>query len=395
MHSFARFAALVLLAALPAACGGNGGAIPPSQSNSPTDTQGQSRHAKSLDQIYGWTHVFTTLPARGVRSSQLKQQAAAASTIPFFTGFVTSPLDGNTYSYKIVGADPRTSKTTTNVSYVPIVARFHFADGTVLDPTLPACNDRVSVQSRFFNGPNFVPTSITSNGISVGTTQVTDAFQRAEFWNIINRPRYHTVLQAAAQPRVVDVDAPSESKTAGGVCNGSSHNIGEIPINKFDAIIQSIATTYATASQIPVVLSYNVFQTSNGRCCIIGYHSAIGTSNGTLVYAVSAYNDAGIFSVPIEDIHAWTHELGELFNDPFIDNATPPWGHVGQVAGCANNLEVGDPLTGTAFTLTFNGFTYHPQELAFFDWFFRTPSNGTGGLYSFEGTFTSPQGACT
>jgi hypothetical protein len=99
--------------------------------------------------------------------------------------------------------------------------------------------------------------------------------------------------------------------------------------------------------------------------------------------------------VPIEDIHAWTHELGELLNDPFVSNATPAWGHIGQVGGCQNNLEVGDPLTGTAFNLKYNGFMYHPQELAFFDWFFRTPSKGTGGLYSFEGTFTSPQGACT
>ncbi len=74
----------------------------------------------------------------------------------------------------------------------------------------------------------------------------------------------------------------------------------------------------------------------------------------------------------------------------------PAWGHVGQVSGCQNNLEVGDPLTGTpAVQVPLNGFTYHGQELAFFDWFFRTPSNGTAGKYSFEGTFTSAQGTCT
>jgi hypothetical protein len=356
----------------------------------------QSRQTNGLDQVYGWTHVFATLPARGVKFGELDTQTKTASTIPFFTASITSPLDGNTYTYQIAGADPNTSKTTTYIAYVPIVARIHFADGTVLDPTLPGCGDTVSVANRFYNGPNFASTSYTSNGVSVGTTQFTDAFQRAEFWSIVGGTRYHTLLQAAAQPRVLDVNAPPGSFTVAGVCAGSSHRIGEIPFNAYDAIIQSIATTYATPTQVPVVLSYNVFETFDGHCCIIGYHSAIGTSTGTTVYAVGAYNDAGIFSVPIEDINAWTHELGELFNDPFVNNATPAWGHVGQVSGCQNNLEVGDPLTGTVFTLTFNGFTYHPQELAFFSWFFReSPSEGTGGLYSFKGTFTTTQGPCT
>jgi hypothetical protein len=393
LRKLALISALAIAAALLAACGGHNSI--PSGSNPVTAPQTQLRQAKSLEEIYGWTHVFATLPARGVKFSELQKQATTAATIPFFSGSITSPLDGNTYRYMIVGSDPNKSKTTTAVTYVPIVVRIHFADGTVLDPTIPGCNDTVSVQSRFFNGPNFVPTSLTSNGIAVGNTQLTDGFQRAEFWSLVGGSHYHTVLQAAAQPRVLDVNAPPGSETKAGVCSGSAHRIGEIPINEFDAIIQNIATTYATPAQIPVVLSYNVFQTIQGHCCIIGYHSALGTASGTVVYAVGAYNDAGIFSVPIEDVHAWTHELGELFNDPFIDNATPAWGHVGQVSGCQNNLEVGDPLTGTPFTVTLNGFTYHPQELAFFSWFFRTPSTGTDGLYSFEGTFSSVQGPCT
>jgi hypothetical protein len=58
-------------------------------------------------------------------------------------------------------------------------------------------------------------------------------------------------------------------------------------------------------------------------------------------------------------------------DDPLVNNATPAWGNIGQVTGCQSNLEVGDPLTGTAFTATLNGFTYHPQELVFFSWFSR------------------------
>ena len=79
----------------------------------------------------------------------------AATTIPFFTGSVKSPLDGKTYNYDIVGSDPTKSSGVTKVSYVPIVLVITFSDGTVLDPTQPGCNDTVSVADRFFKGPNF------------------------------------------------------------------------------------------------------------------------------------------------------------------------------------------------------------------------------------------------
>jgi hypothetical protein len=91
-----------------------------------------------------------------------------------------------------------------------------------------------------------------------------------------------------------------------------------------------------------------------------------------------------------------SHEIGEWMDDPIGNNSTPLWGHTGQVSGCQNNLEVGDPLSGTDFPqlLATNGVTYHPQELAFFSWFFRqSPSLGVNGWYSDNGTFTQDAGA--
>jgi hypothetical protein len=35
------------------------------------------------------------------------------------------------------------------------------------------------------------------------------------------------------------------------------------------------------------------------------------------------------------------------------------------------------------------------QDLAFYDWFYRTQSHGTGGKFSFFGTFTGTQGTCS
>ncbi len=317
------------------------------------------------------------------------------STIPYFTYHVQSPLDHNTYQFSIAGGSP-TARTSTTIQYVPVIMRIHFPDGTVLDPTKPGCNDNKPVAVRFFGSPLFQSTEENSNGVDLGNTQLIDAFQKAEFYTVGGNSNYHVLLSKSGPYNVVDVNAPSGSQTVAGVCAGSGHNFGEIDYNAYDAIISGLAAKYATATQIPVTFAYNIalFEGNVQNCCIIGYHSAQTVSSGLQVYATGSYTDAGIFPPDIEDISVYTHELGELVNDPFINNGTPAWGHVGQVQGCQNNFEVGDPLTGTGFTLPYNGFNYHPQELAFFDWFYRTLGHGTGGKYSYKGTFTSPQGAC-
>ena len=56
------------------------------------------------------------------------------------------------------------------------------------------------------------------------------------------------------------------------------------------------------------------------------------------------------------------------------------------------NLETGDPLTPEQAGSFVNypvtgvsGFVYHYQDLAFHDWFYRTPSGSTGGKGSSVG----------
>jgi hypothetical protein len=379
-----------------ASCGTQGGQVvtpTPGFSQSTAPVRDETMKA-SVAEINHWVPRYVWMAPRSVNYAALT--GGASVTIPYYTGSVKSPLDGNTYTYSIAGADPRKSNTTTQISVVPIVARIKFPDGTVLDPTLPGCGDTVSVENRFFDGPNFKSTPLTSNGVNVGKVQVTDAFQRAEFWTLLKaQSQYHTVLTASQLPIVVNVKAPSGSSTVAGVCSGSHHRVGEIDINAYDALVTQLAVKYSTPSQVPTVLSYNVALTLYGQCCVTGYHSAFGRGSGTQVYAVGGYFDYGVFqNGKPADIETWTHELGELLNDPFVNNTSPAWGHVGQVTGCKNYFEVGDPLTGTPFNLKYNGFTYHPQELAFFSWFFRTPSTGTGGKFSFKGTFTRAQGRC-
>ncbi|HEY7993460.1 MAG TPA: hypothetical protein VID24_04585 [Candidatus Eremiobacteraceae bacterium] len=351
-----------------------------------------SQSATAGQRYYG-TPVYVTGIPDHVNFATLREQAQAGSTVPFFQNTVMSPLDGHTYTFQIIGSDPTLAPASTTVQYVPVVLVVHFSNGVVLDPRMPGCSDTVSVKSRFFKSPLFTNANLVSNGINVGNTQIIDAFQRAEFWSLVGGTGYHMLLAPAKAIKVVNITAPAGSTTAGGACTGLNHDLGEIPFGSWDSIMRTEATKFATPTELPVIMAYNIVLTSGG-CCIIGYHNAFGTGTGTQTYAYGAYTDPGIFSPGLQDIHAYTHELGEWANDPFVNNATPAWGHVGQVGGCQNNLEVGDPLTGTPFLVTKNGFTYHPQELAFFDWFFRTPSKGTAAKYSFEGRFTTTQGVC-
>ena len=87
----------------------------------------------------------------------------------------------------------------------------------------------------------------------------------------------------------------------------------------------------------------------------------------------------------------------EVLTDlPYRNNSTRPWGNIGSQTGCVGDLEVGDPLAATDFTDTVSGFTYHPQELAFFSWFYdQSPSLGVHGWYSDQGTFKMFSSPCS
>jgi hypothetical protein len=364
-------------------------------------------------QTFGhWRARYRMLKHGQLDLAALHQQAQAGATVPFWTASIKSPLDGATYTTSMIGSSPA-SKTNVDVSYVPVVVRVHFAGGVVLDPTKPACGDTVAISTRFFDSPLFRPVAVTSNGVNVasgaagGAVQLVNGFQRANYWSTVKGSGYGVTLVAAGTPQIVDVDAPNGSSVAQVTiqCGGTSKTVplGQIDINQYDALIQSIIAGRTTPAQLPIILTYNIVQTDSGDCCILGYHSAISTVSGTQTYAVGSYIDSGIFS-GVDDIVVWTHELAEWMDDPFAqasvegggsNDLTPPWGHVGQVSGCADNVEVGDPLSGTEFALPgVNGFQYHTQDLAFVDWFYRTPARGTGGKYSFQGVFGSVQGAC-
>lgn len=355
---------------------------------------------------------FTALPLKGVSAAGLKAEIAASSTVKTWSSSITSGL-GGTYTYRMVGNSPlvKQSNPVTNVTADIIPVKLTFEDsGVTFDPTAadPSClNGNGSADSLLLKSSIFGKHAYTVGGKNIGTVQYLDGFQREEFAKyVLNsgavNPGYHVNLSPVNNESAISVNVdPSAGATVAAGCDGA---VGELDIASWDSLLQGtvlpslISSGEVKPTQFPVFLFYNVVMTNGGSCCIIGYHSAFQASSGVQTYATTDYVSKGLFKGPLTDIYAASHEVGEWINDPFVNNATPAWGHVGQVSGCQSNLEVGDPLSGqpSVNVKMPNGVTYHNQELAFRDWFYRTKSVGLNGWFSSQDTFKSNAGpACS
>ena len=328
-----------------------------------------------------------------VRSGAQKAEALAkgqsnlVDTIPFWSSVFN--YSGNIYPYQMVGTDPSAGSKTTKVPTEIIPLNLTFSNGVTLDGT-------TKVKSTL-ESPLFTKATYTS-----GTTQYGDAIQRAEFWKYVSKSsnkNYHVLL---AQPKVYSTISLTVPTNVGQETTGKNTgaSIGLVDINWFDSQLQAIMTQlHISPKTLPIFLDYNTFlyQGTTSNCCILGYHSAIFSTDALgksviQTYAFAAYSDPGIFSVPIEDIHALSHEVSEWYNDPFTDNITPTWSVPSEPQyGCSNDLEVGDPVVGVAFNV--NG--YHPEDEVFFSWYAKqVPSIGIHGQYTYLGTFTAPSPTC-
>lgn len=342
----------------------------------------------------------------GVHSHVTRAQATnAAAASSSFTQFkATVKVGTKSFTYVMAGKNPAIKVTnasaTIKAELVPLIIKF--SNGDNWNPTAINNCDSKSAMSRVQQSPIFNARSWTWGGTSIGTTQYVDAFQRAEFWKYAKpsgiNPSYHVTLSKTTLPAVT-INVPN-TQAAEGSANCGNNLLGAVNINWLDPFLQQHvipALTGVSPSTLPIFILHNVveFDGTPSQCCILGYHNAFGRTTGVQTYGLAMFDNSGDFSGS-HDVSALSHEVGEWMDDPFTNNPTPPWGHIGQVSGCQSNLEVGDPLSGTVNTASLNGFTYHVQELAFFSWFYhQNPSLGVNGWYSNRGTFRTFAANCT
>lgn len=341
----------------------------------------------------------------------------ATTGLPIWTRTVSASKDSKNYSIVMVGRDPATSTVTTSVPtlIIPVIVKI---GTTVFNPTVA---DKICMVAPnnvpltvFKQSPLFVGHSFTMDGVSEGTTQYVDAFQRASFKTQV-ASTYHTKLGAITVKPAQTFTVPSgsgavfsTSQFGNGGCGPNKNPAGKfgiVNINALDKWVlgKALPTASATASQFPILLLYNVVMSVGAptiaNCCVLGYHGATAGPPSGKTYSPMEFDQTGIFKTSVNDTSVAAHEIGEWMDDPYGTNPTPDWGGIGQVSGCQGNLEDGDPLSGNMFPAVkmSNGYSYHLQELAFFSWFYNSqfdPSIGAGGKFSDNGTFKGPAKVC-
>lgn len=358
------------------------------------------------------------LPDNLVRERLAAQPASSPTGQATTAGLPLFLFGGGT----IVGTLPTDPSTTTiQVDVVPVV--LNITQGGMLYSFSPTQGDagclpiNFTAFSLFAGSPFFENVPITMNGVSEGTTQYLDAFQRAELAYVV--PNHHTMLSGVGfPPLTINLSVPAGGNSTAKVFDAQDlgrgpqcgNNSGSVNLqNKFPVVnfttIDSSLRSYISARGTQIQPSHLVFflmynsGISNGdatdfvhKCCFLGYHDSYtrNVNDPGQTYAIAEFEGRNQTFFPgFADVSVISHELAEWANDPSGANPVPAWGNIGQVTGCQTNLEVGDPLSGTlAPSITFGAFTFHFQELAFLSWFVGDrPSQGVGGKYSSNGTF--------
>jgi hypothetical protein len=176
----------------------------------------------------------------------------------------------------MVGADPSANQSVEITTWI-VPVKIVLSGGQVFDPFSGGPNGALArtVLSPIFD----TTTTYTQGGVDVGTTQYVDAFQRANFWSIVqNNPNSHVRLggptsHIAILPELT-LNVPSGSGHLG---SPFGHQVAEVDIGYFDVQVNNyMAQSHViNPTGLPIFETYNTYLTEHG-CCIGGYHSATG-----------------------------------------------------------------------------------------------------------------------
>jgi len=317
---------------------------------------------------------FVTLPPR------LHYEAATPS-VPLTTWNGTFTYKSKKYTYNMVGTAPSSNLTTTIPVYiVPLkIVITGSASTTTFSPGHVLANGNTVTKNTVASPLFDSTTTYTQGGIDVGTTQYVDAFQRANFWGTVQtNPNYHLIL---GTPTVLARQTLSPPMNKGKTGSPFGAKVGLVDIDWFDAQVQTLIAkfTQIKPNSLPIFLTYDVYLTQAGQCCIGGYHSSAGSVSAPQAYAESTYvNHVGQFA---QDVSALSHEIGEWADDPLVLNN-------GNNTPCGV-LEVGDPLENNPnfgdYPYVLNGFTYHLQDLTTLPYFGAPRSTSVNNFLTFQG----------
>jgi hypothetical protein len=332
--------------------------------------------------------------------SEEKRHPRPAPPLATFTGVAT--LGRKRYPYTLVGSNPQVRRARNVVVPALIVPiRLQFSNGTVLDPSQPdSCLEGLAPLAVTLQSPLFQDFDYGD-----GPRQFLEHIRRLEFWRFAAPGKLNPGYSVRLAPSVLPTQTlalGANSATEEVAClstHGGLHTMGHVDLQEWNSFLYQLAPQFSKLGVSPstfvVFLFSQIDLTSEGTPIQAAFHDVFPAPQGMITYAVSGYGV--IREGNVVNLGALSHELAEWLDDPFVNNLTPPWGHIGPVTGCFPGLEVGDPLVGTFLPAVQmpNGITYQLQETAFLSWFFdQVPSLGFDGWYSTGGTFKSPAAPC-
>jgi hypothetical protein len=328
---------------------------------------------------------------------------------PLWTHSAVAPRDGHVYTSVSIGSSPYADLKATKIPVV-VVPLVVTVGGVTLDPTAvvtnscvrPDWNGKTPLQ-MLLQSPIFTATTWTMNGVNIGSAQYLDAFQRAQYWSLVQGSRYHTELNpvTVADAQIVPASAidPTASTAASACVAQAGGNPDQIILGRSDT---GLLTQWIETTLIPSLQSQNVIDSRQLVYFLLynttfsdatGFHSYVGNQT----YATSLINGSDCCT---PDIAAASHVLGEWMNDPIPTETqnSPGWTAPADKAGnsdCQKYSAVGVPSADLLLpaVLMPNGVAYHPQELTFQSWFQGAASTGAGGLYSNNASLAVDAGA--
>ncbi|HSZ00372.1 MAG TPA: hypothetical protein VK788_12800, partial [Terriglobales bacterium] len=260
--------------------------------------------------------------------AQIIRSGRAASVLPVWNFQALSTRDGNIYAGSMVGSNPAVRGSDAHVSVtgqvMPIILKLHTIgvsynkktgkiktkpgnttfDPTVADNVCLTAPNNIPV-NLLRQGPILSDAKFNFGGTDVGTTQYTDAFQRGNFWSMIDRANYHVRLSPVRvlPPLVIDVPAKSGLALSGKIF-GACSSLGIVDINLIDAAVvkATLTTRGITPKTFPMFMLYNSGMSIGNpdninNCCAGGYHGINPVNPVTFqTYSPFDFQTNGIFA---------------------------------------------------------------------------------------------------
>jgi hypothetical protein len=330
----------------------------------------------------------------------------------FAAGYLGDGSTNNHWYTNVVGNPPNNHGSTyINAPIVPVDIDLRNSDGSIRYLNGKRMYLEASPYVPYILGSPVFQNSTYSS--SSTPTQFTDAVQRAEYYSKA-KADWHTILVPSVKAKRVMTlirgtyrfAAYPDGTLAYVLVDSTAFGNALFPAVASDTTTPIGAAENAgdiTTKDISTFLFPNTFLYDGdpNNCCALGYHTYDfepgDASNGNVekryVVDYASWITPGLFGDAFSDVTAHSHEIAEIFNDPFVvrdnvRNLTPWW--ASDNGNCQNDLEVGDVVEGLPdatypMSMNVNGqpFTFHPQNEALLQWFQEGSSDAIDNAFSY------------